>query len=106
MSSANRSSPILTVLYLVVIALAVLVALGGCANLPQGATNPDVAAGDGGAPVGSYSYTVAPDGTVKVDSRTLRGGPDVEVTTKDGATVKVHSSNKQILGDVLKVLIP
>jgi len=49
---------------------------------------------DGNA-LGTHKYEVAPDGTVSVDTRSLRGAPDVEIQRPDGTVVRILSSDAQ-----------
>lgn len=91
----------MTRLVALVLTGAALLFLTGCAT-----------GGDGqgwfsqGSDLGSYSINITPEGGVTADSRTLRGGPDVEVTKPDGTVVRVSSSNKQIISEILKRLAP
>ena len=87
----------------VALILAFAVSITGCAGFSQGPNGVF-----SGSSTGTYEYNVSPDGGVAVKSTTLRGGPDMTITTDENGvkTVDIKSSNKQILGEVLKSIMP
>ena len=77
-----------------VILIAALAAfLTGCAGFMPGDSDR----------VGSYQYSVSADGVVTVDSRTLKGGPDVEVITAEGVKTTITSSREQVINGLIEL---
>ncbi|TVO70884.1 hypothetical protein FHP88_15635 [Sedimenticola selenatireducens] len=60
-----------------------------------GCGNDTLVRGENDQALGTHKYSVKPDGTVSIDTRSLRGAPDVEIHRPDGTTVHIRSSDVQ-----------
>jgi hypothetical protein len=80
--------------------LSALTLVTGCAGLTAALGGTDSSEG-----IGSYSYTVGEDCKVRVESRTLRGGPEVVVTRDRAGTCGVRVQSGSRLAEQLPALL-
>lgn len=85
---------------LMLVLLATLTLATGCAGLTAAFEGNESSEG-----IGSYSYTVGEDCKVRVESRTLRGGPEVVVTRDDAGNCGVRVQSGSRLAEQLPALL-
>jgi hypothetical protein len=77
-----------------------LILVSGCSGLTAALGGTDSSEG-----IGSYSYTIGEDCKVRIESRTLRGGPEVVVTRDRAGTCGVRVQSGSRLAEQLPALL-